>query len=65
MSTVKEEFAIDEDDLQVTAEELDWNDFWVNGYDMYMKIKDKPICQISEGQKNYLQKLEDGLKERD
>ena len=59
--TVEEHFSdIDEDELFVKAEDED-STFFSGGLDLFRKVKDKSISEISTGQFGYLEKIEKAL----
>ncbi len=57
---VKDKWDIDEDELTVKSGE---SDYWNEAHLFYEKVKNDPVHYMSEGQENWLDKIESDLQE--
>ena len=59
MSTVAENYEIDEDDLEAKAED---SEYWAKAYEFYLDNKNKPVDRLTDSQASWMEKIEAGLK---
>lgn len=59
MEKVSEFYEIDEDELEAKSEE---SSYWENSYFFYLEVKNKPVDNLSDRQKDWLESIEKELK---
>jgi len=57
---VKDEFSIDEDELYCKSKV---SGYWSSADKFFGQVKDQPVSSLSDKQKDWLDKIEKGLKE--